>query len=442
MTTPVVQVGDFGQLDVVRGVSLCRLMYSSALATLAPSKALFAKFKIMFLNSQERAQHCIIQQQLLEMLRKLPSVYPSEDCWTAEASAFQPMTHELVMHLTQPLEAQDVARDPLWLERSTVLVTSNADRSVVNGHMARTLAQQMGVLLFRWCKPIADSTVRELGTAAQFLFRESRYPVLFGYFFKGARAQVLDNGNGNVQWGVANGTACVYHSIAWDDKAKTDHVAQLVSAALLNEELVVDLPFPPEFINVILVDRDGNPLSASVWPPTENVAAGTDREPSNVVIPIGLVARSTEKFYVRLELPSGQLNVRYEQHAVDLAMAMTIWKAQGATLNRVILMLEPSKHSPSWAYEHLYVAVSRVRASRDFRCLPLSSKFDRKKLFKLIPSIYTVRWRMDVGTDGYWHQRDELTRRQDRKRRRDTQTTGKSRKSTLRAPTPNRYSEQ
>ncbi len=40
---------------------------------------------------------------------------------------------------------------------------------------------------------------------------------LFAYFIQGGSGQVLDNAHGNVHFGVANGTACTMHSLAWDD---------------------------------------------------------------------------------------------------------------------------------------------------------------------------------------------------------------------------------
>ncbi len=40
---------------------------------------------------------------------------------------------------------------------------------------------------------------------------------LFAYFVQGGCGQVLGNAHGNVYFGVANGTACTMHLLAWDD---------------------------------------------------------------------------------------------------------------------------------------------------------------------------------------------------------------------------------
>jgi hypothetical protein len=49
------------------------------------------------------------------------------------------------------------------------------------------------------------------------LYDEDERPELFAYFVQGGCSQVLDNAHGNVYFGVANGTACTMHSLAWDD---------------------------------------------------------------------------------------------------------------------------------------------------------------------------------------------------------------------------------
>ena len=49
------------------------------------------------------------------------------------------------------------------------------------------------------------------------LYDKDKRPELFAYFVQGGCSQVLDNAHGNVFFGVANGTACTMHSLAWDD---------------------------------------------------------------------------------------------------------------------------------------------------------------------------------------------------------------------------------
>lgn len=86
---------------------------------------------------------------------------------------------------------------------------------------------------------------------------------------------------------------------------------------------------------------------------------------------------------------------------------MTVWKAQGTTLSSVLLYLEGTPGSPKWLLDHLYVETSRVRFARLLRCLPLSPALKIRVLKKLQPNPDTTKWRMDVGSDGYWRPRDQ-----------------------------------
>ena len=65
-------------------------------------------------------------------------------------------------------------------------------------------------------------------------------------------------------------------------------------------------------------------------------------------------------------------------------------------------MLEQTPGSPTLTFENLYVMFTRVKKACKFRCLPLSKAFNKTKLYHLRPKILATKWRMDVGSDGYW----------------------------------------
>ncbi len=54
-------------------------------------------------------------------------------------------------------------------------------------------------------------------SAKAILYDKDERPNLFAFFVQGGSGQVLDNAHGNVYFGVANGTACTMHSLAWDN---------------------------------------------------------------------------------------------------------------------------------------------------------------------------------------------------------------------------------
>jgi hypothetical protein len=70
---------------------------------------------------------------------------------------------------------------------------------------------------------------------------------------------VLDNAHGNVCFGVANGTACTMHSLAWDDPEDKKDAHSTIRTSTPGQ--VIDLPKPPDHIIV-----DIKPVKGIKWP--------------------------------------------------------------------------------------------------------------------------------------------------------------------------------
>lgn len=162
----------------------------------------------------------------------------------------------------------------------------------------------------------------------------------------------------------------------------------------------------------MLGDSNYEPLSGEHWPDELNLETrwirdgqGNPTHKQNIILPIGLVKSNAKSYKVCVSsrLDQKQLRLYYEQHAVAMALVMTVWKAQGAMMNRVLLLLESATKKFTWVYEHLYVALSRVRSASKLRCFPLSSEFKRSTLRRLKPIIYTVKWLMSINDEGFWN---------------------------------------
>ncbi|KAG6952292.1 hypothetical protein JG688_00013348, partial [Phytophthora aleatoria] len=147
--------------------------------------------------------------------------------------------------------------DPTWLDERTILVTTNFDRVVLTGCTARLYAKRNNKHLFRWRRQIKNQLSPELESL---VYDEDANPELFAYFASGARGHILGNNSGNASWGVANGTPCRLHSLAWQDEAKTAIVLVAIKIARSNNADIIDLPFPPDNINVQLLDSAGDVL--------------------------------------------------------------------------------------------------------------------------------------------------------------------------------------
>jgi hypothetical protein len=297
------------------------------------------------------------------------------------------------------------------------LTTSNLDRSVINGTIASIFGARCGQTVVRWRRELQKELPKCL---SNLLFSPDKYPELFGYFVHGAPGQILDNGSGNVCFGVANGTPCKMISLGWDDATKQQAVTDLIIQALMEAESVIDIPCVPDFI-IVQVEVD----DTERWPSSLNLS----NERGVIHIPIGLKSKRGASTKDVVTLPN-KMKLPYIAHAVDLAFSVTTWKSQGGTFDYIIALLEHSHGSPPLSYEMLYVMFSRVKLGCHFRCMPLSNpKKIREKLGNLRPNIFAVRWRMDIGANGRWKNRDQEVGNTSEKKRHLPRARGKGQKA-------------
>jgi hypothetical protein len=404
----VLILGDFLQLPTVRANALYRVMYGNVNEQDAHVRALFQKFRVIELEKQLRAGECEIQQRRLKSFRALPLKYPAFGShWSAEDKKnYHPMTEDMIDGLTAELTREEVLADERWTTDATCLTTTNLDRSIINNIVAKIYGAKKRQTVVRWTRQFRkafDLTVKEF--METLLYSEDRYPELFGYFVHGAPSQILDNGNGNVAYGVANGTSCKMISLAWDDPVKEQEMYTLTSAATEKHIIegedscettkVIDLPYPPDYIIVEVVVKD-----ASKWPSHLNLSP----DPGRIHIPIGTKTNRQCDNKEKIFLANNQA-LSYHVHAVDLSFAITTWKSQGGTFEYIIALLENygGSSKQKLSYELLYVMFSRVKKAQRFRCMPLSAPLDlRNRLRKLYPNLYAIKYRMDINDDGYW----------------------------------------
>ena len=101
------------------------------------------------------------------------------------------------------------------------------------------------------------------------LYDEDERPKLFAYFVQGGCGQVLDNTQGNVYFGVANGTACTMHSLAWDDPECKKYAHNAIKTSTPGQ--VIDLPNPSDHIIV-----DIKPIKGIKWPHHLNLSPNSN----------------------------------------------------------------------------------------------------------------------------------------------------------------------
>ncbi len=266
--------------------------------------------------------------------------------------------------VTHELTLQDIEQDPNWITKSTCIVTSNADRAIINAEAAKAFGKRNNVPVLQWKHKL--SLYFPLSAKA-ILYDKDERPELFANFVQGGSGQVLDNAHVNVYFSVSNGTTCTMHSLAWDDLEDKENAHKAIRTSTKGQ--VIDLPKPRDHIIV-----DIKPVKGIKWHQGLNLSPN-----SNLIqIPIGLTSRCKKKVKVGTQEP-----VTYFSHAVDLAFAITVWKCQGGICDYIIALLKHTPGSPTLTFEKLYVMFTRVKIACRFCCLPLSPAFNKAKLYHL-----------------------------------------------------------
>jgi hypothetical protein len=78
-----------------------------------------------------------------------------------------------------------------------------------------------------------------------------------------------NNAHGNVYFGVANGTACTMHSLAWDDPGDEKDAHNTIKKSTPGQ--VIDLLKPPDHIIV-----DIKPIKGIKWPHYLNISPNSN----------------------------------------------------------------------------------------------------------------------------------------------------------------------
>ncbi len=126
----------------------------------------------------------------------------------------KPITQDILNGVTHELTSQDIEQDTNWITHLTCIITSNVDRAIINTAAAKAFDKCKNVLFLRQkCQLPQDFPL----SAQAILYNENKRPELFAGFFQGGIGHVLNNAHSNIYFGVANGTPCTMHSLAWDD---------------------------------------------------------------------------------------------------------------------------------------------------------------------------------------------------------------------------------
>jgi hypothetical protein len=271
----------------------------------------------------------------------------------------------------KPLSAVDVSPQGDFGE-VPILVATHRERYTFTHHQAKVFAQRHKVHVIRFPRKIHFWLGRPLDVDSR---QDAQLdPAFWEYYVHGAPAYITANIMKRLA--LVNGLEVVMDMLVPASAAQALYLGQCMRDTPFGE--VISLVERPAAINVRINGLDGN----AEW------AEFTQDDAGVVVLP--LFPHNGRK--LKVGIPAGMTYTASKVQVVDgfpveLAFAITIHKAQGRTMTRIVLALsERGDPIAELSYAHLYVGLSRVREAECIRfllCMDLSGELDYEALIYL-----------------------------------------------------------
>lgn len=281
-------------------------------------------------------------------------------------------------HLTlKDLEAFETLspEDPADFEFAPLLVSTNRERFDLTQAQTIRFAAKHRSHVIRWPLEVRWWKGKPSGGEADKVRGED--PVFWQYFVPGAPGYITHNIN--VEKGLVNGTSVVCHSITPRDANQGRLINQYCDTAAVGGTLTLELR--PKSVNVEVICKASiaESLSDCCLFKEEQVTGGP-------VIPLVYSTKTYDKDEVYTVRGGPFFGCRPSKVKVkqsfpfDLGFAMTIHKAQGRTMKRLILVLsERPVPACQMRWSAIYVALSRVSQASDIRLL-IKDPLDRTSI--------------------------------------------------------------
>jgi hypothetical protein len=269
------------------------------------------------------------------------------------------------LHKYKLLSEDDLSYSNSKWHTAPIVVRTNRERHTLNHLRCINFARAKKTVVIRWLTNYGyweqkPSSEHHVNAAMQ-------DPVFYQYFVKSAPGYCTENLCKAKR--IANGTKIQYHSLSLSDEQNEMLKLQLFNAKPGD---LIELTEPPLSVNVILVTEEKTKQKISQWKnftlipnrviiPILQHKTGGGRASKGIIIPGGLLYLTSRVRITRL-------------FPLDPGFAITVDKAQGQTIERVILALSYRRGQLcNLDYEAFYVSYSRVQKNEHIRLL-LSGK--------------------------------------------------------------------
>lgn len=267
-----------------------------------------------------------------------------------------------------PYKALDRADGKLkeW-QFAPVLVSSNRERLEIIHHKAILFAKLHKTHVFKW----KNTATKWKNKPEDPSYLYDGNAMLWQYFVCGSEAFLTANVNPSL--GLANGSPVICHSLVLDSST-VDLVQHQIESLPFGSEIILESP--PLAVNMtVQTGLDGKQPSRAKKRQLEALRKHSviDQREDDIVITIS--HKSDKKKSIKMKNGSPLLgNISSVDvtpvFAYDLAFAMTVHKAQGCTMKRVVIALTSRPvHYNQLEYASVFVGLSRVKKSSHIHLL-------------------------------------------------------------------------
>ena len=299
----------------------------------------------------------------------------------------------------QHLSKRDVEDHPNEWKFAPVLVSTNIERLNINRAKAKLWAIHHKTHVFKWKTKLGKQVNRPPLDELPAIHEENAF---FWQFFV-AKAPCNLNHSINPDLALVNGAPLEAHSVTFassEEQLCIHNLLQSSDCPSFGEEIEIQEPISVNFI--VIPSLDGKQISSIRKRQLSALSTLTNTMPrhnsSDIVIPITAKMHSKassdwNRFSFstqNLLTPIGTVQV-LEPFPFDLGFAMTVHKAQGRTIKRVVLdLVDHPNHFTRMNFAAVFVAMSRVGSSKHIRLLPhskLGTKFNPVDAYQYLTSL-------------------------------------------------------
>ena len=321
----------------------------------------------------------------------------------------------------KPVTQSDINKHSGW-RFAPVGCLSHIERDTINHVQLYEFARTFDLPVIRWRHHLVDDAFED-DEVREELFKHEKN--LWGYFVEGAPVHMLETIKSVRK--LVNGSPALLDSVV----AANEDDQRTLDNRLAGGYSEVTLTQPPTAVNLIV---GGTPETPRLWHgrPLDDLS-GLIGDPyyecqeQMVSLPVSSVVEKAEcnSIYAAQHGIAQKLNVK--QHQYGFAFALTDFKLQGATLERLILSVGLRKKMPWMKMSSFYVLVSRVRKLDGLRLL----EKDRRGLdaiSKLQHDPHLHAWENGY-TNGKWDEAKAVRAFEEIRAKRDMEKTANKKKA-------------